>query len=122
MASEAPQEVENTLQRLSQHRGVRGVMVLSNESGKVIKHTGSLFDGLPGPNAENRNGSIEPGLVAAAGEEDAANTSHARAPSATPMINETVRKYADAVRKLVASSADAVGAIDEKVRVSYDTI
>jgi dynein light chain roadblock-type len=43
----APVEVEATIARLSAHRNVRGVMILSRE-GPIIRNSGAVFDGEAG--------------------------------------------------------------------------
>jgi hypothetical protein len=43
-ATPVPPEVESTLSRISSHRNVRGVMVLSRD-GPVIRYSGAIFDG-----------------------------------------------------------------------------
>ncbi|PLW07141.1 hypothetical protein PCANC_25474 [Puccinia coronata f. sp. avenae] len=47
MAVAGPAEVETTIQRLSQHRNVRGVIILSRE-GVVIRSSGPIFQGADG--------------------------------------------------------------------------
>ena len=42
-----PPEVESTLSRISSHRNVRGVMVLSRD-GPIIRSSGAVFDGEHG--------------------------------------------------------------------------
>ncbi|KAF9515141.1 hypothetical protein BS47DRAFT_1294303, partial [Hydnum rufescens UP504] len=42
-----PSEIESTLNHISSHRNVRGVMVLSRE-GPIIRHTGAAFEGEHG--------------------------------------------------------------------------
>jgi len=43
----APPEVESTLTRLSAHRNVRGVLILSRQ-GPIIRHSGGIFEGEQG--------------------------------------------------------------------------
>lgn len=115
MASSAPSEVENTLQRLSHHRGVRGVMILSNDTGKVIKHTGAMLEGPPGAADEAAPSSkTNPSTSTSPGENEAA-ISQTKGESPAPMVNATVRKYADAVRRIVNSTKEAVQGLDERV-------
>lgn len=47
MNGAATPEVEETIERLSSHKNVRGVMVCSRE-GPIIRHTGATFEGEQG--------------------------------------------------------------------------
>lgn len=112
----APSEVDSTLQRLSQHRGVRGVLILSNDTGRVIQHTGAMLEGPPGAtNEPTGNSTAAASSVSDPNEDLKEVTGPANGPTG-PMVNATVRKYADAVRHIVASSREAVQGLDEKVR------
>ena len=116
MATSTPSEVENTLQRLSHHRGVRGVMILSNETGRVIKHTGAMLEGPPGTTTEEAVSSSKTHTSTSTSSGDNEVTgARSNGDAAAPMVNATVRKYADAVRRIVTSSREAVQGLDEKV-------
>ncbi|KAA1082567.1 hypothetical protein PGT21_007111 [Puccinia graminis f. sp. tritici] len=47
MSMAGPPEVESTIQRLSEHRNVRGVIIL-NRDGVVIRSSGPVFQGSDG--------------------------------------------------------------------------
>jgi hypothetical protein len=114
MSIHAPSEVEATLQRLSQHRGVRGVMILSNDTGRVLQHTGAMLE-TPASPAEEDTASES---VRRSGSENQEDEKDAAGPANghnVPLVNATVRKYADAVRRIVAATKDAVEGLDEKV-------
>jgi hypothetical protein len=87
-------------------------MILSNDTGRVIQHTGAMLEGPPGAVEESSsNDTREEGSSSGV----ATNGSNAVA----PMVNATVRKYADAVRRIVAASSEAVQGLDEKVSSIY---
>lgn len=117
MSIHAPSEVEATLQRLSQHRGVRGVMILSNDTGRVLQHTGAMLEAPAGPTEENTasESASVPSSDNQEAEKDAAGPANG---DTIPLVNATVRKYADAVRRIVAATKDAVEGLDEKVSIS----
>lgn len=46
-AVSVPSDIDATITRLSSHRNVRGVMILSRD-GPIIRHTGAVFDGEQG--------------------------------------------------------------------------
>lgn len=117
MATNAPSEVENTLQRLAHHRGVRGVIIMSNDTGRVIKHTGSMLEGSPGA-ADEANTSQHIRQPSSDTSENAEKPSLSSNGDTAPLVNATVRKYADAVRKIVEASKQAVQGLDDKVMLS----
>lgn len=114
-SSTTPSEVENTLQRLSHHRGVRGVMILSNDTGRVIKHTGSMLEGPPSASEEADSSSNKRSPMPEGVEGTEAVAAGSSGYNTAPMVNATVRKYADAVRRIVTASKEAVHGLDDKV-------
>lgn len=127
-----PPEVESTLQRLSSHRSVRGVLILASDTGKVIRYSGPMLEEhdtassssaaaaatTAGSNAAAGGPSI-PSVIA----NDDAREPHAQGlhdgddasahPSSTH--NAAVKKYADAVRRIVNNSKESVLGLDEQV-------
>lgn len=90
-------------------------MILSNDTGRVIQHTGAIFE-TPASTSDDTD-AVE--TVRRSDPEDHSDPKDAVAPinghDTLPMVNATVRKYADAVRRIVAATKDAVHGIDEKV-------
>ena len=100
----APNEVEATITRLSSHRGVKGVLILSSESGKVIRFTGPM---LEDPSSATVNGDTTDGPAS----QDSTNGDATR----SVMISGPVKRYADMVRRIVENSRQGVEEVDEQV-------
>ena len=102
-------EVEATITRLSSHRGVKGILILSSESGRVIRFTGSMLEdpaagSAAAASAVNGDAIDTPLEVTTNGD-----ASHAR------QITGPVKRYADMVRRIVENSKQGVEEVDEQV-------
>ena len=98
-------EVEATLQRLTSHRSVKGVLVLSNETGRVIRWTGQI---LEGPTTGSKASS-----AVEDGDNEEATESSKGVRSAE--ISEPAKRYAALVRRIVGSAKDEVVNVDKEV-------
>lgn len=90
-------------------------MILSNDTGRVIQHTGAIFESPTSTSDETDT--VE--TIRRAGTDDNSDLKESAAPASSqsklPMVNATVRKYADAARRIVAATKEAVQGLDEKV-------
>lgn len=91
-------------------------MILSNDTGRVIKHTGSMLEGPPSASEEADSSSIKHSSIADATEGTEVVAAGSNGHNTAPMVNATVRKYADAVRRIVTASKEAVQGLDDKVK------
>ena len=114
-------EVEETLERLTAHRSVQGVLVLSSESGKVIRWTGQM---LEQPGAGSTTSSMSTMTAASTSTAAVAKGDHSEAdeaipaPAGTEAISEPAKKYAALVRRIVQSAVDGVSGMDSEVGCS----
>ena len=120
-----PPEVEATLARLHSHRNVKGLLILSSETGQVIRYSGAMLE--EGPAAAGSTGSSDDALVngarreassdsaAASAESAAAGAGGTSGPASGLSIHPTVKRYADAVRRIVENSKLGVEELDDQV-------
>lgn len=101
----APSEVEATIARLSGHRGVKGVLILASDSGRVIRYTGSMLED-PASSGSALNVDADTSMQEATTNGDA---SHAKT------ISGPVKRYADMVRRIVENTKQGVEEVDEQV-------
>lgn len=125
-----PPEVEATLARLHSHRNVKGLLILSSETGKVIRYSGAMLEeGAASGTASAGNGNGDDTISngarreassdsASAVPEPAAVAGGASGSSAGPSIHPTVKRYADAVRRIVENSRLGVEELDDQVSTS----
>ena len=109
--STAP-EVEATIDRLMSHRGVKGVLILDNASGRVIRYAGPALEATSTAGAAAADSAV----VLSSGENDAMNNSKPDTPHA--LLNENVQRYAKAARSIVQASSHSLAALDDQVRLS----
>lgn len=126
-----PPEVEATLARLHSHRNVKGLLILSSETGQVIRYSGAMLEegaaGSAGSNDEalvngaRREASSDSAAAAAASAESAtADADGTSGPASGVSIHPTVKRYADAVRRIVENSKLGVEEeLDDQDRVKF---
>ena len=124
-----PPEVEATLARLHSHRNVKGLLILSSETGQVIRYSGAMLEegaaGSTGTSDEalvsgvRREASSDSAAAAAGSAESAtAGAGGTSGPASGVSIHPTVKRYADAVRRIVENSKLGVEELDDQVSMT----
>ncbi|GAA5920523.1 hypothetical protein JCM1841_003465 [Sporobolomyces salmonicolor] len=98
-----PPEVDATLTRLTAHKNVQGVLILSRPNGIILRSAGSLFALPAASTAPATRGDADAGVDGTQEEEEqgAATTS------------ELARKYAKAAVSIVEAVGSEVRGVDE---------
>lgn len=105
----SPPEVEATLSRLSNHRGVLGVLILDNATGRVIRYNGSMF-------RDDSNAASSPARPPGTRERSSESTEESLLNDNNEVsVTQSVGKYARIARSLVESSSSAARLLDETV-------
>jgi hypothetical protein len=102
-------EVEATLSRLSSHKSVKGVLILSTTSGKVIRYTGEMLqddknDSKRRQETSDRNNEDE---------DDFADALIGAEPSGH--VSENAKRYARVVKNMVDSAKEGAASLDAEV-------
>ncbi|ORY84144.1 hypothetical protein BCR35DRAFT_303221 [Leucosporidium creatinivorum] len=100
---ETPPEVDATLTRLTAHKNVKGVLILSRPSGIILRSAGALFP-VVAPST--------PALPSAPNEEGAEPAAEAANGSAS-LTNELARAYAKMATRLVETVGSEVRGVEE---------
>lgn len=99
-------EAEATIARLSSHKGVKGILILSSESGKIIRYHGTMLeDPAAGPTLNGDTGDASSQDIAS-GDEPLAKA-----------ISTPAKRYAAMVRRIVENSKQGVEEVDEQVSI-----
>jgi len=122
----APPEVESTLQRLASHRSVKGVLILATDTGRVIRYSGPMLEEA---NAPATTATAVPAAGGPANGDESFHRTRDEASHGDEMTSEggaagmttnaAVKKYADAVRKIVNNSKEAVLGLDGEDAVRF---
>ncbi|GAA5972442.1 hypothetical protein JCM21900_005433 [Sporobolomyces salmonicolor] len=99
-----PPEVDATLTRLTAHKNVQGVLILSRPNGIILRSAGSLFALPPASTAPATRGDADAGVdgTQEEGDEQGAATT-----------SELARKYAKAALSMVEAVGSEVRGVDE---------
>lgn len=103
-----PVEVETTLQRLSSHWSVKGVMILDNTSWRVVQYSGSMLEAAESDGKQQKMESN--GIPENSGDDGVAGPTSVE--NGQP-LSSAVSKYAAIVRRIVISSKEGIEAGDD---------